>query len=121
MSNLGVFGATVVEELAKHERWRLERKACGRQWRGAAAGAAVRPSAARDGMARCQSGPRGGMSPNARCAADKSGDDRPATAAQPTGVEPTVRKNFADTAFWAASLTTDKDGIAEVGSTCRRT
>ena len=32
----------------------------------------------------------------------------------PPGVEPTVRKNFADTAFWAASLTTDKDGIAEV-------
>jgi uncharacterized protein YfaS (alpha-2-macroglobulin family) len=25
-----------------------------------------------------------------------------------------VRKNFADTAFWAASLTTDKDGTAEV-------
>ena len=37
---------------------------------------------------------------------------RPAQAAGRP--EPTVRKNFADTAFWAASLTTDKDGIAEV-------
>jgi len=27
---------------------------------------------------------------------------------------PTVRKNFADTAFWTAALTTDKDGLAEV-------
>ena len=29
-------------------------------------------------------------------------------------VEPTVRTNFADTAFWAASLTTGADGTAEV-------
>src|SRR5262249_8626846 len=30
---------------------------------------------------------------------------------------PTVRKNFADTALWAASLTTDKEGQAEVSLT----
>ena len=29
-------------------------------------------------------------------------------------IEPTVRTNFADTAFWAGSLTTDADGFAEV-------
>jgi len=29
-------------------------------------------------------------------------------------VEPTVRSNFADTAFWAGSVTTDKNGTAEV-------
>ncbi len=33
---------------------------------------------------------------------------------QRSGPAPAVRKNFADTAFWAASLTTDKDGLAEV-------
>jgi uncharacterized protein YfaS (alpha-2-macroglobulin family) len=33
---------------------------------------------------------------------------------EPPGVQPTIRKNFADTAFWAATLNTDKDGIAEV-------
>ncbi len=32
----------------------------------------------------------------------------------PAVVEPTVRKKFADTAFWAASLTTDQSGMVEV-------
>jgi uncharacterized protein YfaS (alpha-2-macroglobulin family) len=32
----------------------------------------------------------------------------------PGFVEPTVRKNFADTAFWASVLTTNKDGTAEI-------
>ena len=35
-------------------------------------------------------------------------------AAPAAAVQPTVRTNFADTAFWAAALTTDTDGIAEV-------
>ena len=30
------------------------------------------------------------------------------------GVQPTVRKNFADTAVWKAAVETNKDGIAEV-------
>jgi uncharacterized protein YfaS (alpha-2-macroglobulin family) len=34
-------------------------------------------------------------------------------AAEPL-VEPTIRKEFADTAFWAASIETDEDGFAEV-------
>jgi uncharacterized protein YfaS (alpha-2-macroglobulin family) len=34
--------------------------------------------------------------------------------AAPAQVEPTVRTEFADTAFWAASLQTDESGIAEV-------
>src|SRR5262249_29713287 len=33
---------------------------------------------------------------------------------QPGPMPPAVRKNFADTAFWAASVTTDKNGEAEV-------
>jgi uncharacterized protein YfaS (alpha-2-macroglobulin family) len=35
----------------------------------------------------------------------------------PNAVQPTVRSNFADTAFWAASVTTNKDGLAEVALT----
>lgn len=31
--------------------------------------------------------------------------------------QPTIRKNFADTALWIANLTTDKDGLAEVSLT----
>ena len=40
----------------------------------------------------------------------------PAGAADVPGnlVQPTVRKNFADTAKWVAALTTDKDGMAEI-------
>ncbi|MDP6112294.1 MAG: MG2 domain-containing protein [Planctomycetota bacterium] len=33
---------------------------------------------------------------------------------QPTKLQPVVRKNFADTAFWAADIVTDSDGLAEV-------
>ncbi len=32
----------------------------------------------------------------------------------PEMIEPTIRSNFADTAFWAGSLTTDAEGFAEV-------
>src|SRR5262249_38760762 len=35
--------------------------------------------------------------------------------------QPTIRKNFADTAFWTGSLTTDKDGVAEVSLTMPET
>ena len=37
-----------------------------------------------------------------------------AAAIPATAPQPTVRKNFADTAFWTAILTTNKDGLAEV-------
>src|SRR5262249_7713075 len=40
-----------------------------------------------------------------------------AIVGQEPGVQPTIRKNFADTAFWTGSLTTNKDGIAEVSLT----
>src|SRR5207245_3623642 len=33
------------------------------------------------------------------------------------GPEPTVRKNFIDTAYWNAALTTDAKGMAEVSLT----
>ena len=33
---------------------------------------------------------------------------------QQPGVEPTVRKNFADTAYWSASLTPNQEGIVEI-------
>ena len=32
----------------------------------------------------------------------------------PTAVQPMVRKNFADTAYWAAAILTDKEGHAEI-------
>jgi alpha-2-macroglobulin len=47
----------------------------------------------------------------------RNGDDEGGAEQQPGGpgaVQPTVRTNFADTAFWAAALETDKEGIATV-------
>jgi uncharacterized protein YfaS (alpha-2-macroglobulin family) len=35
----------------------------------------------------------------------------------PPGVQPIVRKNFVDTAYWSAALTPDKDGVAEISLT----
>ena len=32
----------------------------------------------------------------------------------PPGVEPTVRTNFADSAFWKGDVRTNKEGIAEI-------
>ena len=56
--------------------------------------------------------------------ADKSGvgvdfdfDLNDAQGVVPNTVQPTVRKTFADTAFWAASVTTNNDGLAEVALT----
>ena len=42
---------------------------------------------------------------------------KPEAGPLPNAVQPTVRSNFADTAFWAASVTTNKDGLAEVALT----
>ena len=44
-------------------------------------------------------------------------DGHHAGSEEPPLVVPTIRKNFADTAYWNASLTTNKDGIAEISLT----
>jgi uncharacterized protein YfaS (alpha-2-macroglobulin family) len=51
-------------------------------------------------------------------AADKAdAAGKPDSGPLPNAVQPTVRSNFADTAFWAASVTTNKEGLAEVALT----
>jgi alpha-2-macroglobulin len=115
MSNLGIFGGEVVEEL-EGEVLR------GPMLRGRAGGfgggglpmrraGGLAPPAAAKAM----------MGAPLDAAADKSeaiaeglalGDDR--AGAIPGAIEPTVRTNFADTAYWAASIITDRDGTAEI-------
>ena len=56
----------------------------------------------------------GPMAPSSLAAGAKSSD---AAAGEPNPVVPTIRKNFADTAYWNASLTTNQDGIAEISLT----
>ena len=55
-------------------------------------------------------------SPMASAEKELKDGDAPAEPGKPSDgmAEPAVRKNFADTAFWAGSVTTDKDGFANI-------
>jgi uncharacterized protein YfaS (alpha-2-macroglobulin family) len=127
MSNLGVFGATVVEEL------RLQKGAGGKgkgdgkpmdaaERNGAFAGAPGMAQAAKEGLGggggenQLRQLGEGSYRRGDRKRAENSGADVP-DASAPDGPIPVVRKNFADTALWTAALTTDKDGKAEVSLT----
>ncbi len=107
MQNLGVFGDMLdqlVEKdgvLRKSELQRGEnRRALG--FAGDAMPAAPE-SAAAPGMA---------MAKNAM--EDDRAADKSSTGEGPPNVEPAVRKNFADTAYWSASIKPNAEGIAEV-------
>jgi uncharacterized protein YfaS (alpha-2-macroglobulin family) len=130
MGNLGMFGAGVVDEMAP-----------GVPMAGAPGAGPGGMGGGMDGAFTGRSGGRRGAKGEAAAEmdalekkADKPGADgkeqyrdraknrqlqagengQPAGPGGAPGVEPTVRKNFADTAFWKGSLTTNKDGVAEV-------
>jgi uncharacterized protein YfaS (alpha-2-macroglobulin family) len=104
MANLGVFGEMVVEEMDKgKEGKREERAGADRPAEGPAA-----PGAGLGGRRG-----KGGEGQNAADGAPAR-RARAGEAPEQPGVEPTVRKNFADTAFWSTALTTNKEGMAEV-------
>jgi uncharacterized protein YfaS (alpha-2-macroglobulin family) len=118
MSDLGVFGATVVEELRKGKREQVEQQSL--QKDAAAAPGAAPGGGFGGGRNLAKAAMRG--APADEAAADKKSDRRNGAGEPPPSPPadapvPAVRKNFADTAFWAASLTTDKDGLAEVSLT----
>jgi uncharacterized protein YfaS (alpha-2-macroglobulin family) len=109
MSNLGIFGATVVEEYTvKTAKGKgapeLERQQGG--FGGGPAGAPAAKGAPGDGLAM----DRQNALSDAKADPGQPGND----AGGGQGPAPTIRKNFADTAFWTASLKSDKDGIANV-------
>jgi uncharacterized protein YfaS (alpha-2-macroglobulin family) len=122
MTDLGVFGANVVEEVGKKDKRAELQNANGRFMLGGFGG--------RGGALRGPAAP--GMAPDVaddalRVARDgaarepeQAAPQAPAPAGgegQPNGPQPVVRKNFADTAFWAASVTTGRDGTADVSLT----
>jgi uncharacterized protein YfaS (alpha-2-macroglobulin family) len=128
MSDLGVFGASVVEEAQG-----VYRKSEGRRGAGNARemDAVCMPDAPRSapqalgGMAPAAPAPvakslaaggKDGLVGGERAERDKESNG-PASGPPPAMPELTVRKNFADTAFWAASLTPGPDGVAEVSLT----
>jgi uncharacterized protein YfaS (alpha-2-macroglobulin family) len=107
MQGLGVFGDTVDEDFGSGLKQRRGGEMFGfgggtdRMMLGVAAGAPTRAAMSTDGAFRESS-----------FEAQTTAEPPPAPA-QPL-VEPSVRSNFADTAFWAASLETNSDGLAEI-------
>jgi len=111
MSNLGVFGDQVVEELA------------GADGKPGAGGGGAAPAA--PGMMALGRKSGAAKQLNAAVASDKA-TDRDGMFAESElaafegaeggagNIQPSVRKNFADTAFWAAAILTDKQGVAEI-------
>jgi uncharacterized protein YfaS (alpha-2-macroglobulin family) len=107
MQNLGIFGETVVDEVAPRN---------GLAWfdRGGREklmlGAAVRMEAPAAPMAAMAEGAPSDMQFGSRLV--KAGQTD--AAEQSALIQPTIRQNFADTAFWKAALETNAEGVAEV-------
>jgi hypothetical protein len=133
MQFLGVFGASVAEEMESDKSGGLQlgggfgggrpgmmfaKSARGME----AGGAPPAPMAAMAMDALAEGGEKEQLQSSLR---DGGSDRRAANAAAAPGgagggaplVEPTVRTKFADTAFWAGAIETGKDGVAEVDIT----
>jgi uncharacterized protein YfaS (alpha-2-macroglobulin family) len=125
MNDLGIFGATVVEEMNQARRGAMLREsgaadALGRGALGGALGGGGGPMA----FGRAMPGaPMSAMAPmekserlNAMADGAPADDAAPGGEAQGPGnlAVPTIRKNFADTAYWNASITTKADGTADI-------
>ncbi|MCE5325169.1 MAG: alpha-2-macroglobulin, partial [Planctomycetaceae bacterium] len=126
MSFLGIFGYLVVEEVAEGEegqtRTEGETPDSGFGYgRGKGDGRPM-PMAAKSMRMRAADGPAMEAAAPAAAMADMAMNgmaDKKAEAGLGGGqaapmVQPTVRTNFADTAFWAAAVQTGKDGTAKI-------
>jgi len=124
MANLGVFGATVAEEMDELERDKgiavptngVERHmAFGGKGRGGGMGFTAEAPMAEAAMAPPAPGAPMAMAdaagPVMARVAKQAGAPGAGGAAM---VQPTVRRKFADTALWVAAITTDGDGTARV-------
>jgi uncharacterized protein YfaS (alpha-2-macroglobulin family) len=119
MADLGVFGNLVVEELSSAKgqgrggRELQTRRGAVAQTPPAAPGLGGPGGVDRDEALRKDDGKKA----NGLARDKEAGRAGEPGQPPPDDVQPTVRKNFADTAFWAASLTTNQDGIAEISLT----
>jgi uncharacterized protein YfaS (alpha-2-macroglobulin family) len=114
MGDLGVFGASVADEGEEDQVDRMS----------ALGDATPAPQAARTrGLAKEFGGAPGKPAAKAADAAkdgamvtEEKSKSAAASAEQPPGNEaaPSVRQKFADTAYWAAAIVTNSDGVAEV-------
>ena len=117
MNDLGVFGGAVIDELPQSGARGGDRKGgmLSTRMRTSAPGGfgGGEPMAASAALAKSDF--RGEA--EADKAADRADDGGQSNTGLPNAVQPTVRSNFADTAFWAASVTTNKEGLAEIALT----
>jgi hypothetical protein len=121
MANLGIFGEAVVEEFQQAKGAAPMAPGLGGFAGGGPGGfggrGASRLEMASSRTARPGSeGSADGLPTNAKKEAKNGAEAREGEGVPgaPPGVQPTIRKNFADTAFWKGKLDTNKDGIAEV-------
>ncbi|MGB4729155.1 MAG: MG2 domain-containing protein [Thermogutta sp.] len=112
MEDLGIFGATVVEEVPEV----LQSAAFGGGGRGIVRRSAVMMGAPMEAAPRAAMAEGMAMEKAAAPAmnAAEAGADRAGPQEAEALVAPTVRKEFADTALWVGALTTKPDGTAEV-------
>jgi uncharacterized protein YfaS (alpha-2-macroglobulin family) len=117
MGDLGVFGDSVADELSDRNEEKSADKpgvntatrfARGRGFGGAGGPEAPMSAAAAPMDAAGAEMAQDGASLRKNALGDASGGEGGNTAT------PTVRQNFADTAYWAAGITTNSDGVAEV-------
>lgn len=98
MQVIGAFGNLIIESESQYPNYAAVGAGFG--------GGAMRKSRAMDGMAM-----EGAAMP---MAAKSMAADAAAPAISSAVVEPVVRQNFADTAYWNAAITADAEGRAEV-------
>lgn len=126
MNNLGLFGESIVEEMpgkdgglggvggpANQARFGDGFARGGRPMGGmgfGAGGFAGAPGMAKGAMREEAASDRA----EGKAEADAKSETGQRTSDGPPGVEPTIRKNFADTALWKGQLVTDANGVAEV-------
>lgn len=121
MADLGVFGHGVVEDLrnfkgrnsATLDRLGLQSDGLG-SFKGRGLGGGGFGGGGLGGMPPPMAAAPGMPANGARREAEAAAGDPGEPSEQPRGVEPTIRRNFADTAYWNAGITTNKDGIAEI-------
>lgn len=102
MGNLGVFGDLILERLMMGGG-------------GFGGGAVMRKSMFESNLAMEMAAPM--AAPAAAMDFADAGASGDSAGGEETYVQPTVRKEFADTAFWAGSLTSGEDGLAEISLT----
>jgi len=110
MGFLGIFGYSVADEPGPNGREAMQQK---QRAFGARGGGGLEMAAA-EGMPAPSMAPAPGKGMARRANAAKAAPDNGGGAGAAPAVQPTVRTKFADTAFWAAALTTGKDGFAEI-------